>query len=159
MSRRYKHHRHAPQDYPANWWERRRQGYGMNLYRNTEDRKIAGVCAGLADHFNVDHWVMRVVAIAGLLFLNSLTFFAYLAAWFCLAPRPRGSASKARYQYDEHLQQDRPMNMFRYQMSSSERLKTANERMNDVLDRVARMERYVTSRRFELDKEFSKIDK
>jgi phage shock protein C len=160
MGRRYKKHHRYSQEYNAeNWWERRRQGYGMNLYRNTEERKVAGVCAGLADHFNVDHWVMRVIAIAGFVFLNSFMFFVYLAAWFCLAPRSRGVATHTRYRYDEHLQQDRPVNMFRYQMSSSERLKTAQKRMNSVLDRVTRMERYVTSRRYELDKEFSKMEK
>ena len=32
----------------------------MNLYRNTRDSKVAGVCAGLADHWDVAHWVVRL---------------------------------------------------------------------------------------------------
>ncbi len=152
------HHRGSSQR-DESWWDRRRRGYGINLYRNTDERKLAGVCAGLADHFNVDHWIMRVALIGGIIFFNSLMFFAYIAAWFCLAPRPKGRQADMRYRYDENLHQDRPVNMFRYQTNPSDRLKTARDRMNSVVDRISRMERYVTSRRYELDKEFSKIEK
>ena len=159
-----KHHRsgrrstHGTQFNAEDWWDRRRQGHGMNLYRNTQDKKIAGVCAGLADHFNVDHWVVRLAAFGGLIFFNSLMFFAYVAAWIVLAPQPKGGSSQTRYRYDETTHQDRPVNMFRYQMSPSERLKTAQARMDEVVERAATMERYVTSKRYELDKEFSKIN-
>ncbi|MDX1341488.1 MAG: PspC domain-containing protein [Reinekea sp.] len=144
---------------PEDWWDRRRNGHGMNLYRNTRDQKIAGVCAGLADHFNVDHWVIRLAAVGGFFFFNTLMIFAYIGAWIALAPRPKGSAAQTAYRYDENLHQDRPVNMFRYQMSPSDRLRTARQRMDEVMSRVSTMERYVTSRRYELDKEFSKIDK
>ena len=159
MSKRQPRDHRSRVNHPESWWERRRKGYGMNLYRNSEERKIAGVCAGIAEHFNVDHWVMRVLAVGGLIFFNSLMLLAYLAGWICLAPRRHGSASHTRYHYDENLHQDRPVNMFRYPMSSAERLQKAQKRMSDVLERVTKMESYVTSRRYELDKEFSKIEK
>ncbi|MEJ2046025.1 MAG: PspC domain-containing protein [Reinekea sp.] len=155
MNKRHQHN----YIYPESWWDRRRQGYGMNLYRNAESRRVAGVCAGLADHFNVDHWVMRVIAIGLFFFFNGLVFMGYLAGWVCLAPRPRGKDTNTRYRYDENLHQDRPVNMFRYEANVSDRLRTAQQRMNDVVERITRMERYVTSRRYELDKEFSKIEK
>lgn len=138
------------------FWERRRNGYGMNLYRNKRDGWLGGVCAGLADHFNIEHWVARLIAVGGLIFFNSLAFFAYLAACVVLAPRPKGSVRR-EYQYDESLHEDRPRNMFRYRSSPGERLKTARERLDEVVNRVERMEKYVTSKRYELDKEFSKI--
>lgn len=140
------------------WWERRRQGFGLNLYRNVKRKKIAGVCAGLADHFNVDHWVVRIAAVGGAIFFTGLAFWAYIGAWICMAPRPKKGSVEQRYRYDENLHQDRPVNMFRYQMNPSERLQTARKRMDEVVERVARMESYVTSKRFELDEEFSKID-
>lgn len=150
--------RHRPDPYsPEDWWERRRQGFGMNLYRNTRDKKVAGVCAGLADHFNVEPWVVRLIAVGGFFFFNMLMVWAYIGAWIAMAPRPKGSVIHQRYRYDENLHQDRPVNMFRYQGSASDRLETAKQRMNEVVDRVGRMERYVTSKRFELDREFSKI--
>ncbi|WP_108124288.1 PspC domain-containing protein [Saccharospirillum mangrovi] len=138
-------------------WSRRRQGYGMNLYRNKRDGWIGGVCAGLADHFNVEPWVVRLVVVSSFFFFNMLTFWAYLGACVLMAPRPKGRVEQ-EYQYDEDLHADRPRNLFRYRsVSPGERLKRARERLDDTLGRVEEMERYVTSRRYELDKEFSKI--
>jgi len=154
-----RHHDRSDKFNAEDWWERRRDGFGMNLYRNTRDQKVAGVCAGLADHFNVDHWVIRLAAIGGFFFFNALMFFAYIGAWIAMAPRPKQGSVSARYRYDENLHQDRPVNMFRYQVSPSDRLQTARSRMDEIIERTGRMERYVTSKRYELDKEFSKIQK
>lgn len=141
----------------SSWWDRRADGYGINLYRNVRKKKIAGVCAGLADHFNVERWVIRLAAIGAFLFFNSLAFFAYIAAWIALKPRPKNGSVNTQYRYDEELHEDRPVNMFRYQTNPGERLSSAKERLTDLVDRVNRMETYVTSKRFELDREFSKI--
>lgn len=138
------------------FWERRRNGYGMNLYRNKKDAWLGGVCAGLADHFNIEHWVARLIAVGALMFFNSLAFFAYLAACVLLAKRPK-KARRPETAYDEAVHADRPRNLFRYPASPKERVQTARERLNEVLARVEKMERYVTSRRYNLDKEFSKI--
>lgn len=155
---KYQRHYRSGSYKPESWWDRREQGYGMDLYRNSRDGKLAGVCAGLGDHFNVDHWVIRLFAIGGLIFLNSLMVFAYLGAWFVLAPRPAGGTAHQQYRYDENLHQDRPVNMFRYQTDPTDRLRTARQRLDEVNNRVSTMERYVTSRRYELDKEFSKME-
>ena len=37
------------------------------LYRSKTDRKIWGVCGGLAQYFNVDPTIVRVVAVAAIL--------------------------------------------------------------------------------------------
>lgn len=147
---------HRYQDDKPGLWTRRRQGYGMNLYRNKRDGWIGGVCAGLADHFNVEPWVVRLVVVSSFFFFNMLTFWAYLGACILMAPRPKGKVQQ-EYQYDEDLHQDRPRNLFRYRTSPGERLKRARERLDETLGRVEEMERYVTSRRYQLDKEFSKI--
>ena len=67
---------------------RKRSGWGMNLYRNTRDGKIAGVCAGLADHWDVAHWVVRLMwiflAICGAF---PIAFWGYIAGWVLMAPR------------------------------------------------------------------------
>ena len=67
---------------------RKRAGWGMNLYRNTRDGKIAGVCAGLADHWDIAPWVMRLMWVGAFLFTGTLALWVYLAAWILMAPRP-----------------------------------------------------------------------
>ena len=148
---------------------RRRGGWGMNLYRNTRDSKVAGVCAGLADHWDVAHWVVRLTWVAAFLFTGTLALWVYLAAWVLMAPRPSrwtqaGDAREPEYEdtavemeYDERHHDHRPRKVFRYPDSSSVRLQRARERLDAALARVQAMESYVTSRQYELNKEFSRL--
>ncbi len=53
---------------------------GKRLYRSTVDRQIGGVCGGLAEYFNIDPTLMRVLFVLGLLFVGG-TFWAYLILW------------------------------------------------------------------------------
>ncbi len=47
------------------------------LYRSRTDRKLWGVCGGLAKYFNADPTLIRVIAVASL-FVGSLGFWIYL---------------------------------------------------------------------------------
>jgi phage shock protein C len=149
----------------------KRGGWGMGLYRNTRDGKIAGVCAGLADHWDIAHWVMRLIWVGGFLFTGTLALWVYLGAWILLAPRPTRRASDGGYEYDdpeyeevevemeydERYHDYRPRKVFRYSEAGSVRLERARERLDGALRRVEDMESYVTSRRYNLNKEFSKL--
>lgn len=55
------------------------------LYRSDEDRMIGGVCGGMAEYFNVDPVLIRVIAVI-LLFAWSFGFWAYLILWI-IVPR------------------------------------------------------------------------
>jgi phage shock protein C len=47
------------------------------LYRSRTDRKLWGVCGGLAAYFDIDPTIVRVVAVASL-FAGSLGFWIYI---------------------------------------------------------------------------------
>ena len=47
------------------------------LYRSRSDRKIWGVCGGLAKYFNIDSTIVRVVTIVSL-FVGTLGFWIYI---------------------------------------------------------------------------------
>lgn len=55
-------------------------GNYKRLTRSTTDRRIAGVCGGLAKYLNVDPTVVRILFLVALLF-GSLGFWAYLIVW------------------------------------------------------------------------------
>lgn len=140
----------------------RKGGWGMNLYRNRSKGWVGGVCAGLADHWEVPPWVVRLGALALLIFTGSLAFWAYVIAWFVLAPRPNrwesGEAvEEVEVEYDEDLHAYRKRTVFRYSDAPTARLKKARQRLDEALGRVEAMERYVTSRRYDLNREFSKL--
>ena len=50
------------------------------LYRSLTDRKIGGVCAGLAEYFNIDPTIVRLLFVLGLLLVGG-TFWAYIILW------------------------------------------------------------------------------
>ena len=55
-------------------------GRPHRLYRSATDRKIAGVCGGLAEYLDVDSTVVRVIWL--LATLSFFPFLAYLLLWF-----------------------------------------------------------------------------
>jgi len=160
MNRRYR------QKEEQGFYARRRAGWGMNLFRNTRDGWIGGVAAGLAEHWELAPWMMRLGFVAAFLFTGTMALWAYLAAWIALSPRPRkgpagpdgGNAqSDIEMEYDERRREYRPRKVFSYSESSAVRLQRARERLDAAVKRVEDMESYVTSRHYELNKEFSRL--
>ena len=49
------------------------------LYRNKEEGKIAGVCAGLGDYFEIDPVIIRLIFLLALFLGGGL--IVYLIAW------------------------------------------------------------------------------
>lgn len=48
--------------------------------RSSTDRKIAGVCGGLAEYFNIDSTLLRVLFVVFTI-LGGSGFLIYLATW------------------------------------------------------------------------------
>lgn len=47
------------------------------LYRSRTDRKISGVCGGLAKYFDVDPVIVRVIAVVSI-FVTGVSIIAYI---------------------------------------------------------------------------------
>ena len=54
------------------------------LYRSTTDKKLAGICGGLGEYFNVDPTVVRILFVAGFFLSGSLMFWLYLILWIII---------------------------------------------------------------------------
>jgi phage shock protein C len=48
------------------------------LYRSVEDRMVGGVCAGIADFFDIDPTIVRLVFVLGFFASVSGLFWAYI---------------------------------------------------------------------------------
>lgn len=64
------------------------------LYRNASRGKIAGVCAGIADYFGWEVWLVRILVVSGVLFGMPFLILGYVAAWFILDKNPKEQAKK-----------------------------------------------------------------
>ena len=61
------------------------------LYRSRTDRKLGGVCGGLAEYFNLDPTLLRVLFIV-LAVLGGSGIIIYLAMWILVPNQPQGAA-------------------------------------------------------------------
>lgn len=57
------------------------------LYRSRADRRIAGVCGGLAAYFNIDPTLIRLLFVLGLLFVGG-TLLAYIILMVVIPEEP-----------------------------------------------------------------------
>ena len=136
-------------------FEKRKKGYGENLYRNPDKGKIGGVCAGLAEHFDLEPTIVRFLFIVFLIFTFTAAFWCYILLWVVLARKPMDAEEE--YVYDEEARCYRKKKLFKYQSSSADRLNTVQARMADIEKRIVSIERYVTSRKYDLNKAFSEL--
>ena len=127
---------------------------GRNIYRDPQQGKIAGVCAGLADCFGVETWIVRLLAISGLIFAGFITFTAYIAAWFLLDKKP-----VTLYQNEEGDFAEVRMKARSWQagITPHQALGRIAQELDTLEPRLQRIEKLVTSKEFTLQREFSKL--
>ncbi|MFH2069517.1 MAG: PspC domain-containing protein [Candidatus Omnitrophota bacterium] len=58
------------------------------LYRSPTERRIAGICGGLAEYFNVDPVLVRVIFVV-LFLLSGIGLLAYIILWLVLPVRKK----------------------------------------------------------------------
>lgn len=56
------------------------------LYRSREDRKIAGVCGGIAEYFDIDSTLVRLGWVL-FMFAGGSGILAYFIAWIIMPER------------------------------------------------------------------------
>ncbi|MFQ2221218.1 envelope stress response membrane protein PspC [Aeromonas enteropelogenes] len=127
---------------------------GRNLYRDPRQGKIAGVCAGLADYFGVETWIVRLLAISGLIFAGFITFTAYMAAWFLLDKKP-----VTLYEQEEEVFAEVRMKARSWQagITPHQALGRIHRELDALEPRLQQIEKLVTSKEFTLQREFRKL--
>ncbi|HRJ91297.1 MAG TPA: PspC domain-containing protein [Candidatus Saccharibacteria bacterium] len=58
------------------------------LYRSTTDKKIAGVCGGIAEYFDIDPTIVRIIFVALLLPGGLPGLLPYLILWVVVPTKP-----------------------------------------------------------------------
>jgi phage shock protein C len=115
------------------------------LYRDSERGMILGVCAGVADYFGFDLGATRIATALALVFFTPATLLTYFILGFLLPKKPPGAyvadAEKAELTKSVRSSPHATLSMVRH-------------RMRELELKMQRMERYVTSDRFRLDREF-----
>lgn len=69
----------------------RKLNYRKPIHKNERDKKIAGVCAGIAEYLEVSAFSVRIVTLLSLFLFGPFTFWAYIICWIVFDPDPNMS--------------------------------------------------------------------
>jgi phage shock protein C len=115
------------------------------LYRASRGGMFLGVCAGISDYFGFDRDVTRLItAIGGLVFFPTV-LIGYFVLGLLLKKAPEGGGP-----YDDIDNELRR----RVRSEPHSVLDSQRFRFRDLDRRLQRLEKYVTSKRFRLEREF-----
>jgi len=117
------------------------------FYRSTDRAVIGGVCAGLADYFGFKLKVIRILAVCALLVAMPATLIAYFGTVFLVASRP---AMNSASEYDPGFRQA-------LRSDPVQTLSDVRRKYQGIDSRLARLERFVTSPRYNLEQEFKHL--
>ncbi len=124
--------------------------HGNRMYRNSEKGMVFGVCAGLADYFGFDVTIVRVLVVLGTLFFpGPLVIVGYLIMALLL-PKQTRRARTALDDGDEDVSRS-------IRSEPHATLGTLRHRYRELESRLQRLEKHVTSGRYQLDREFERL--
>jgi len=142
------------------------------LYKNPDQAKICGVCAGLADYFDFEVWVVRIISIS-LLILGGfwLVILAYIVLCFVLDPKPGSRSNKGcfgrnkkpktpRYaeENDSKPYRSSVKDVWRSGYSPKDTLEKIENKFSRLEKKLQGIESFVTSREYELEKKFKEME-
>lgn len=119
------------------------------LYRDTRRSAIAGVFAGIADYLGIRVAAVRIIGFIAILMMFPVGLLAYIIAAMVLQPMPHDAYSSAP--------EERFVRSLR--KSPEETLSGVRYRFKNMESKLQKMERYVTSSRYDLDREFDELSR
>ena len=124
-------------------------GGGRRLYQDRANGIFLGVCAGIADFFGFDVTLTRIVTAIGAFLFFPTVVIGYFILALLLPKKPKGYAARSGEE-SEAFQR-------RVRSSPHSTLDGVRHRFRDLDVRLQRLEKYLTSNRFNLDREFETL--
>jgi phage shock protein C len=72
----------------------RQVNYRKPIYKNQRNKRIAGVCSGIADYLEVSAFSVRLATLLSLFVFGPFTFWAYIICMFVFDPDPNAPYSE-----------------------------------------------------------------
>ncbi|WP_440873867.1 envelope stress response membrane protein PspC [Thalassotalea sp. PLHSN55] len=143
------------------------------LFRNKDRGKLAGVCAGLADYFGWETWLVRILVVSGVLLGMGWFIVVYIACWFILDEKPKNvstfkNANASEGQQPQSAPNANNGNFADESIKVKARIWQAGEPPKQALfdirrkfstleKKLRKMEQYVTSAEFTVSREINKL--
>jgi phage shock protein C len=140
------------------------------LFRDPKSGKIAGVCAGIANYFGWEAWLVRILAVSGVLLGMGWFVVIYIAGWFILdkTPHSEQKSSKKHNRFHSEPVEEFNDDLVSESIKVKSRIWQAGEppkqAFRDIRKKFSRLERelrlierYVTSTEFTVSREINKL--
>ncbi len=125
--------------------------------RNADRAWLAGVCAGIADYFGFNLAVTRLLVVIAFFAAMPITLIAYFAM-VCLVPaESKFGYRTSRCRRRRERRMSRRERREEAEVSRREAAEAVSRRAKSLDERLARIEKYVTSSRYDLDREFRNL--
>jgi phage shock protein C len=124
------------------------------LYRDPQNGVLGGVCAGLAEYFGTETWMVRILVVSA--FLLSAGFFvvlAYIAACLILEKIPE-ERKQQQSVYKAHNVKQKSWQAGR---SAEQILQSVDAELAEMERNIRHMEAYVTSSAFKVEREINDL--
>ena len=122
-----------------------------SLYRDTENGKLGGVCAGLAARFGAEVWLVRLLFVSLFLFTGFfLAILIYIIACLLLDKMPI-EKQQQRSIYANHSMKTKS---WQQGHTAEKLLDNIAAELDDIEQGLQKMENYVISFSFKMDREF-----
>ena len=119
------------------------------LYRDSNNRFILGVCAGIASYFGISPWVVRVLAIIGLAIFTPPTIIGYVILALLLPKAPQ--------QVYRTPGEERFWTQVRVDPAGS--FSELRHRFREMEQRLRNIEAYVTSEAYRVNREINDLER
>ena len=137
------------------------------LCRDRENGKLLGVCAGIANYYGLETWVVRLIALTGLLFLTSVTLIGYFVAALLMDPNPmrrKLPRVRSRHRGPRHGKRrgwsySKEDETKAYSWVPRQRLREVEAEFDQMELKLRRMEAHVTSGHYDLHRELAELEK
>ncbi len=120
------------------------------FYRSTEKRVLGGVCGGLSEYFGFNLKATRLLAVIGL--FTPASFFVVASYLLAVVLIPSAPVVKPDPAVDREFKRT-------MRASPGQAMNDARRRFQALDRRLARLEKYVTSSRYSLDREFRDLER
>ncbi|GAA0365122.1 envelope stress response membrane protein PspC [Bowmanella denitrificans] len=133
------------------------------MFRNSQKGKIGGVCAGIADYFGWEAWLIRIILVSAVLLSGPFFIMAYIAAWFILDKKPVNddvlkAQGKGWYNDEgDNSQVEVKSKVWQAGEPPKQAFHDIKGRFDRLEMRLRRMETYVTSAEYQLNREISRL--
>ncbi|MBE1299126.1 MAG: envelope stress response membrane protein PspC [Alteromonadaceae bacterium] len=139
------------------------------FFRDPEKGKIAGVCAGIADYFGWELWLVRIIFVSGTLLTGGFFPMAYIIGWFILDKKPSAHAAptakpttKAKGKgwvssAADDVKVEVKSKIWQAGEPPKQAFRDINSSFSKLENRLRKVETYVTSSEYQLNREINRL--